>query len=157
MWLGLVVGAIIYKSGVIPLPEGWIRILEACVPILVALIGIIPTIISSRKKTEETIKKTNASIAAVQKTLDDHIKEDEDARAKEQRYRILRFYDEMCEGKNHSESHFEDVLDDIDDYEAYCKSHPEFKNNRGEIAMEYIKEVFKKLKKQGGFLTHKEE
>lgn len=137
--------------------EEWIRILEACAPILVALFGIIPTIISNRKKTEETIKATTTSIAALQKSLDEHIKEDEDEKARSQRYRILRFYDELCEGKNHSESHFEDIIDDIDDYEAYCRKHPEFRNNRGEIAMNHIKSVFDKVKAKGGFLTHKED
>ena len=144
------------KTGVIPLGE-WIRILEACVPILVALVGIIPTIISNRKKTEDAIKKTTDSVAAVQKALADHIREDEDEKARAQRYRILRFYDELCEGKNHSESHFEDVIDDIDDYEAYCRQHPEFRNNRGEIAMNHIKAVFDKVKAKGGFLTHQDD
>ena len=92
--------------------DNWVKILTACGPMIIALIGLIPTIISNRKKTQESIEK-------VQKTLDDHIKEDEDARARSQRYRILRFYDEMCEHKNHSESHFEDILDDIDKYEIY--------------------------------------
>ena len=127
--------------------EDWVKILTACGPMIIALIGLIPTIISNRKKTQESIEK-------VQKTLDDHIKEDEDARARSQRYRILRFYDEMCEHKNHSESHFEDILDDIDKYEIYCKTHPDFKNNRGEAAMSYIKQTYAKLKASGSFLTH---
>lgn len=127
--------------------EDWVKILTACGPVIISLIGLIPTIISNRKKTQESIEK-------VQKTLDDHIKEDEDARARSQRYRILRFYDEMCEHKKHSESHFEDILDDIDKYEIYCKAHPDFKNNRGEAAMAYIKQTYAKLKASGGFLTH---
>ena len=127
--------------------DNWVKILTACGPMVIALMGLIPTIISNRKKTQESIEK-------VQKTLDDHIKEDEDARARSQRYRILRFYDEMCEHKNHSESHFEDILDDIDKYEIYCKDHPDFKNNRGEAAMAYIKQTYAKVKAAGGFLTH---
>lgn len=134
--------------------QTWVSVLQACVPILVALVGIIPTIISNRKKTDATLKQTQDSIAAMQRTLDAHIKEDDDERARSQRYRILMFYDEMCENKSHSESHFEDILEDIDEYEKYCDLHPGFKNNRGKVAMEYITEVYKKLKKSGGFLTH---
>lgn len=134
--------------------QTWVSVLQACVPILVALVGIIPTIISNRKKTDATLKQTQDSIAAMQRTLDAHIKEDEDEKARSQRYRILMFYDEMCENKSHSESHFEDILEDIDEYEKYCDSHPDFKNNRGKVAMEYITEVYRKLKKSGGFLTH---
>lgn len=130
--------------------QSLIRILEACVPILVAFVGIIPTIINNRKKTEEAIK-------TVQSTLDAHIKEDEDERARNQRYRILRFYDEICEGRKHSESHFEDILDDITGYEQYCLRHPDFRNSRGAIAMQEIEDTYRKVKNNGGFLTMKGE
>ena len=128
----------------------WLSVLQACVPILVAIVGIIPTIINNRKKTE-------ASIAQLQKTLDDHIKEDENEKSRNQRYRILRFYDEMCEDRPHSESHFEDILEDIDEYEQYCGKHPDFKNNRGRAAMDYISQTYAKLKQTGGFLIHQNE
>lgn len=123
----------------------WIEVLKACVPILVALVGIIPTIISNRKKTQ-------TDIATLQKTLDNHITEDENERARNQRYRILRFYDELCEGRKHSESHFEDILDDITNYKTYCSTHPNFHNSRGEIAMEEIQATYRQVKHDGGFL-----
>ena len=125
---------------------------------LVALVGIIPTVISNRKKTEESIKASNEAtdkrVEKVQSTLEKHIREDEDEKARNQRYRILRFYDEMCEHRKHSESHFEDILDDIDDYEKYCEAHPQFRNNRGGVAMGHIKAAYGKIKISGGFLTH---
>ncbi len=127
--------------------ELWPAVLTACAPILVALIGIIPTIISNRKKTE-------TSIAELQRTLNAHIAEGEEDQAKNQRYRILRFYDELCDQRRHSESHFEDILDDIDEYETYCSKHPDFRNSRGAAAMEYIKETYARIKARGGFLTH---
>lgn len=133
-------------------------LLTACAPILVALVGIIPTVIANRKKTDESIKASNEAtdrrIDKLQSTLDAHIKEDEDDKARNQRYRILQFYDELCEKRKHSESHFEDILDDIDNYERYCDGHPEFHNNRGHIAMMYIRDTYSKVKADGGFLTH---
>jgi hypothetical protein len=144
------------------MPLEWIiGVLTACAPVLVALVGIIPTVISNRKKTQDSIKESNVAmerhIDKVQATLDDHIREDEDSKARGQRYRILRFYDEMCENRKHSESHFEDILDDINDYENYCEHHPNFKNNRGHVAMEHIKVTYAKIKAKGGFLIHDEE
>lgn len=121
------------------------EVLAACAPILVALVGIIPTLLSNRKKLQEALEK-------VQKTLEAHIKEDEDERARNQRYRILRFYDEMCEDRWHSESHFEDILDDVDSYERYCAAHPVFRNSRGHVAMEAIKSTYQRLKSNGEFL-----
>ena len=136
--------------------KDFIEILKACAPIFVALVGIIPTIRSNRKKTQDSIDQMQGSITTLQETLDKHIKEDEDDKARAQRYRILQFYDELCEEKKHSESHFEDILDDIDSYEAYCDKHPEFKNNRGKAAMQYITDTYYKVKSKGGFLIHTE-
>ena len=138
--------------------QGFVGLLTACAPVLVALVGIIPTIISNRRKTQKSIESSNEAIegrvSKLQTTLDNHIREDEDAKARNQRYRILRFFDEMCEGRRHSESHYEDILDDIDEYEKYCNSHAEFRNNRGKVAMEAIKATYARIKAGGGFLTH---
>ena len=138
--------------------ETFVKILTACSPMIVALIAIIPTIISNRKKTQESIKESNEAtkkqFESFKSDFDNHVKDYEASKAASQRYRILRFYDEVCEGRRHSESHFEDILDDIDAYEAYCEAHREFKNNRGHVAMQYIRDTYGKIKAKGGFLTH---
>lgn len=143
-----------------------LRLLTVCAPVLVALVGIIPTIISNRKKAQDSIKESNAEIQkdvavvkadvdSIRATLVTHISEADDIRARNQRYRILRFYDEMCDHhRRFSESHFEDILDDIDAYEKYCELHPDFKNNRGHVAMQHIKEKYEHVKQTGGFLTY---
>lgn len=134
------------------------EIINACAPILVALIGIIPVVLSSGKKTRDSAQaqneETQKQIADVRTTLGAHIKEDEDDKARNARYRILRFYDEVCEGRRHSESHFEDILDDIDRYEQYCQAHPDYKNSRGHVAMKNIKLTYERLKAEGKFLSH---
>lgn len=137
----------------------WLTVLLGVIGnIAVAFIAIIPTIISNRKKTQESIKESNEAtdkrIDKIQASFDSHVVDYEAAKAASQRYRILRFYDEVCEGRKHSESHFEDILDDIDEYENYCETHPKFKNSRGHVAMQYIRDVYSKVKASGGFLTH---
>ena len=137
----------------------WLTVLLTVVGnIVVAVVAIIPTIITNRKKTQQSIKDmteaTDKRVDKLQTSFDNHVKDYEAAKASSQRYRILRFYDEVCDGQRHSESHFEDILDDIDSYEQYCDKHPEFHNNRGHAAMDYIKETYKKVKSNGGFLTH---
>ena len=125
---------------------------------LAAAIAIIPTIIANRKKTQDSIKAnseaTEKRIDKLQSSFESHVKDYEAAKAASQRYRILRFYDEVCEGRRHSESHFEDILDDIDAYETYCDHHKDFKNNRGHLAMQYIRDIYSRVKANGGFLTH---
>jgi len=145
--------------------DKWIGLLTAIAPVLVAVVTIIPTIISNRKKTQGSlqamrdeitadISATKREVTEVRDTLSRHILDDEEQNAKQARYRILNFYDELCESKPHSESHFEDILDDIDAYESYCATHPAFKNNRGKAAMEHIKSTYARVKARGGFLTH---
>ena len=135
-----------------------VALISGVFSLLGIVVTVIPTIIANRKKTQESIKQTTEAmekrIDRLQTSYDAHVKDYEAAKAASQRYRILRFYDEVCDGCKHSESHFEDILDDIDDYENYCDSHPKFKNNRGRAAMEHIKKLYPELKANGGFLTH---
>ena len=62
--------------------------------------------------------------------------------AKDARRRILRFNDELLNNIRHSQEYFNDILDDIDTYEKYCKAHDEFKNNRTVMATENIRRVY---------------
>ena len=137
----------------------WLTVLLTVVGnIVVAVVAIIPTIITNRKKTQESIKQSNEAtdkqIAEIKTAFDAHVEDYEAAKAASQRYRILRFYDEVCSKQKHSESHYDDILDDIDEYENYCASHSKFRNNRGHVAMQYIRDTYAKVKADGGFLTH---
>lgn len=58
------------------------------------------------------------------------------------RERILRFNVELLRKQKHTREDFIDVLATIDDYNTYCKSHPEYKNNRAELAINNIKRVY---------------
>ena len=144
----------------------FLGILQYAGPILIAAITIIPTIISNGKKTvnkidelktelKAEIKTTNDDVDTVKKALANHINDGEEEKAKQARQRILRFFDEICAGQEHSESHFEDILDDIDFYVTYCNEHPKFKNSRCVTAIEQIKDTYKHLKATGGFLTYR--
>ena len=137
----------------------WLTVLMGVIGnVAVALIAIIPSINANRRKTQESIIQSNEStdkqIQTIRKAFDEHVEDYEAAKASSQRYRILRFYDEICEGRRHSESHFEDILDDIGAYQTYCANHPKYKNNRGHVAMQYIRDTYARVKAKGGFLTH---
>jgi len=55
------------------------------------------------------------------------------------RVRILQFSDELQEGRKHSKDSFDQVLSDVTEYERYCESHPNFKNNQTQATVSYIK------------------
>ena len=55
---------------------------------------------------------------------------------------ILRFNDELIDDKHHTREHFIEILAIIDAYEDYCRSHPDYKNNRCICAVANIKRVY---------------
>lgn len=57
------------------------------------------------------------------------------------RARILRFGDEIVHNIPHSKEHYDQILLDIDRYDEYCDSHPDYKNN---LAIQTIKHIKKK-------------
>ena len=85
----------------------------------------------------------------------DTLKKDEELeRARQARQRILRFNDEILFNKRHSKEHFDEILDDIDTYEEYCRTHEDYENNKAVLAITTIREVYKDCLKTHDFLTH---
>lgn len=68
------------------------------------------------------------------------------------RIRILRFGDEILHGNRHSKDHFDQTLRDIDCYEQYCHSHPNFENNVTGLTIERIKDVYRSQCDDNGFV-----
>ena len=85
--------------------------------------------------------------------LDNHIKDDIVEGVNLSRKRILRFNDELLhKTPQHSKEHFVEILSDIDDYEHYCDTHPDYPNNRAVLAIEIIKRVYAECLKNDDFL-----
>lgn len=68
------------------------------------------------------------------------------------RYRILRFNDEILHDEKHTKEHFDQLLEDITQYERYCDDHPEFPNNKAVCAINNIRSVYQKCCEEGTFL-----
>lgn len=77
-----------------------------------------------------------------QKRLNDHIRVDDERNADEHRARILQFNNELLRDIPHTQEDFIEVLAEIDVYEAYCKSHPEYPNSRAVHAISNIERVY---------------
>lgn len=96
------------------------------------------------------VEKKLDDISGKVKDLDCKIQET-DARAA--RRQILRFADELYNRTvKHSKEYFDDILDDIDDYEKYCDSHKNFKNGKTTLAVAQIKKVYSELYDDHKFL-----
>ena len=82
------------------------------------------------------IKNVSDKVDALEKKVDVN-------QAKTIRVRILRFGDELNEGRWHSKDSWDQCMDDIDSYEEYVDSHPKFKNGITVATVEHIKAEYK--------------
>lgn len=71
------------------------------------------------------------------------------------RVRILKFMDEILEGWNHSKDSYNQVMQDITNYERFCAEHPMFKNNQTVATIEYIKNDYQEHLEKNDFKTGK--
>ncbi len=68
------------------------------------------------------------------------------------RVRILQFNDELLEGKRHSKDSYDQVESDITTYEAFCNTHPDFKNNQTMLTIENINRNYSERLQKRDFL-----
>lgn len=68
------------------------------------------------------------------------------------RYRILRFDDEIRHEVRHTKEHFDQIMEDITDYENYCRDHPDFPNNKAKFAIINIKNIYEQCVRENSFL-----
>lgn len=93
----------------------------------------------------EKVEKLETSVEALNNKVDE-------STAKTARARILRFGDEIIHGVRHSKEHFDDILDDMTDYEHYCREHPDFKNDKTGLTSALIKDTYKECLKNHDFI-----
>lgn len=101
--------------------------------------------IKIRKDLSDSINNLDKKMDKLQKSNDEWL-------ALTWRYRILRFDDEIRHDDKHTKEHFDQILEDITKYERFCKDNPDFENNKAVLAIENIKNVYKKCTNEGSFL-----
>lgn len=109
---------------------------------------------SINKEMMDQVNDLQSEIKGMKTEIDTLKKEEELERVRQARQRILRFNDEILFEKRHSKEHFDEILDDIDTYEEYCRTHEEYENNKAVLAIATIREVYKDCLKTHDFLTH---
>lgn len=99
----------------------------------------------------QTAQKAQADALAA------HIKADDERNADTLRMRILHFNNELLRGDRHTREDFIEILAVIDDYEQYCKNHPNYRNNRASHAIANIGRVYDERLKLRDFLGETKE
>lgn len=125
--------------------------------VLLTLIQIAPIKINPWSAIAKTLGRAiNKEMMDKLESLDKEVKQLRDATALESalncRVRIIHFGDETLHGQKHTKEHFDQILRDIDKYEHYCSTHPEFENNVTVLTSARIKEIYQKRLADGDFL-----
>lgn len=107
--------------------------------------GIGSDVDSVRKDVDSVKSDLNAGL---QKVRD----ENEEEKIVNKRVRILRFGDEIRHEQRHSKDHFDQIMMDVTEYESYCESHPNFKNDITVMTIEIIKKTYKNCLEKDSFL-----
>lgn len=105
-----------------------------------------------RQQSIDIQESMNSQIRALSEKMDKLSKSSDEDMAYTWRYRILRFDDEIRHKIRHSKEHFDQILEDIDKYEKYCRENPDFPNNKAVFAVRNIRETYDKCGDEGTFL-----
>lgn len=108
--------------------------------------------IDIRDKMDSRMDELGSKLDQVNKAIGELRTENSHSRATTCRYRILRFDDELRHGERHTKEHFDQVLEDITEYEKYCNDHPDYKNNKAELAISNVKRCYQHCTDERSFL-----
>ena len=101
------------------------------------------------KRTDEQDKK----IDQISETLERMQKDRERGRADSARRNILTFNDELLRHVSHSKESFDQMLEDIDAYESYCRHDKDYENNKALLAIENIRRCYRHCSESSSFLA----
>lgn len=124
------------------LAPGGVFLLAAMTLIQIAPIKVNPWTACARAIGRAINGDVLAKLDETRKILDEHIKTDDARNADLHRSKILQFNNELLRDIPHTREDFIEILAEIDFYEKYCDTHPEYENNRATHAVANIKRVY---------------
>ena len=104
------------------------------------------------KEVMDKVNKLENDVSALRELGDSRDAKEDERHAKTLRRDILRFGDEIRHIPKHSKERFDDILLEITEYEAYCDSHPDFKNRMTTSIVKLIVSVYEKCLEDDSFL-----
>lgn len=116
------------------------------------LIGFIEFLI--RRRDDKALKHDEvlAKLEAISKKIGDIEERMDRERADNTRRNILLFDDELRRTIPHSEESFNQILEDINFYNTYCRLNPTYENSKAVNAIANINEVYQHVKRLDEFI-----
>lgn len=116
------------------------------------MLAFLQFLISRHDQKHDKLKGVYEAIEGLSKQIKAVADKADERSAVASRVRILRFADEMMEGRRHSKDSWDQAMSDVTDYERYTESHPDFKNSQTAATVEYLQKNYMQRLEQHDFL-----
>ena len=116
------------------------------------LLGLVQYLISRHDNKHDRFKAIQESIDKLSEHIDEIDAKGDERNAVEYRVRILRFEDELLEGRKHSKDSWDQVMSDITGYEQYCETHKDFKNGQTAATIAHIERSYQERLEKHDFV-----
>lgn len=116
------------------------------------ILGFIQFLISRNDKKNDRMIEVIEAIQGLKSDVKKLEEKGDERNAISARVRILRFMDELLEGRQHTKDSYDQCLSDITTYEQYCEAHPNFKNNQTVATVQHIKKNYEERLEKHDFL-----
>lgn len=117
-----------------------------------AMVSLITYLIDRKDRRDDALKELTESISNIYSELAALRGDMEKSEAINARVRILRAADKIRTGERHSKEYYDQVIEDINEYEHYCAKYPDFKNNKAIHAIAFVSEAYEKALKTNDFV-----
>ena len=118
-----------------------------------SFLAFIEFLINRHDKKNEKLTAILNKITALEKKVDELDRKDDEQNAISARIRVLRFADDLMEGRERSKESYDQCLEDIDTYEKFCNLNHDFQNGKTVATIAYIRSVYAKRLERHDFIT----
>ena len=101
------------------------------------------------KEVLQAIERLDWKLQALEKTIASVDEKGDERYAISTRIRILRFEDELQEGRLHSKDSWDCVIADCDSYDNYCEKNKDFRNGMTEATVRHIRHGYDERLEKG--------
>lgn len=118
-----------------------------------SFLAFIEFLINRHDKQNDKLNTILEKITSLEKKVDELDTKNDEQNAINARIRILRFADDLMDGRERSKESYDQCLEDVDTYEKYCEVHHEFQNGKTVATIAYIRSVYAKRLEGHDFIT----
>lgn len=98
------------------------------------------------------LEEIEGKIDALENKVDENEEKRQESVAIASRIRVLKFADEIREGRRHTKDSFDQCNSDITTYERYCEKHHDFKNNQTAATIAFLNDCYAERLEKNDFL-----